>query len=120
MKDVGCTYSKHVDVTCMKNSSRSRPSFRANIFSASHEIRCTVWNVRLNYLVQTTSALVYVLNQMNPFHYLKIHFNLRERDHWGDQDVDGRIILRWIFRKCDVRAWTGPMWLMIGTGGGRL
>ena len=25
--------------------------------------------------------------------------NLRERDHWGDQDVDGRIILRWIFRK---------------------
>ena len=22
--------------------------------------------------------------------------NLRERDHWGDQDVDGRIILRWI------------------------
>ena len=25
--------------------------------------------------------------------------NLRERDHWGDQDVDGRIVLRWIFRK---------------------
>ena len=24
---------------------------------------------------------------------------LRERDHWGDPDVDGRIILRWIFRK---------------------
>jgi hypothetical protein len=22
---------------------------------------------------------------------------LRERDHWGDPDVDGRIILRWIF-----------------------
>jgi hypothetical protein len=25
--------------------------------------------------------------------------NQRERDHWGDPDVDGRIILRWIFRK---------------------
>jgi hypothetical protein len=25
--------------------------------------------------------------------------NLREGDHWGDKDVDGRIILRWIFRK---------------------
>jgi hypothetical protein len=25
--------------------------------------------------------------------------NLRERDHWGDPDVDGRIMLRWIFRK---------------------
>ena len=24
---------------------------------------------------------------------------LRERDHWGDPDVDVRIILRWIFRK---------------------
>ena len=25
----------------------------------------------------------------------------RERDHWGDQDVDGRIILRCIFRKLE-------------------
>ena len=25
--------------------------------------------------------------------------NRRERDHWGDPDVDGRIILRGIFRK---------------------
>jgi hypothetical protein len=28
--------------------------------------------------------------------------SLRERDHWGDPGVDGRIILRWIFRKWDV------------------
>jgi hypothetical protein len=25
--------------------------------------------------------------------------NLRERGHWGDPDVDRRIILRWICRK---------------------
>ena len=25
--------------------------------------------------------------------------NLRERDHLVDPDVDGRIILRWVFRK---------------------
>jgi len=24
--------------------------------------------------------------------------NLRKGDHWGDPGVDGRIILRWIFR----------------------
>jgi hypothetical protein len=29
--------------------------------------------------------------------------NLRESDHWEDPRVDGRIILRWIFRKLDVR-----------------
>jgi len=32
--------------------------------------------------------------------------NLRERDHLGDPGVDGRIILRWIFRKWDVN-WIG-------------
>jgi hypothetical protein len=33
--------------------------------------------------------------------------NLRERDHWGDLGVDGRIILRYNFRKWDVGVWTG-------------
>jgi hypothetical protein len=28
--------------------------------------------------------------------------NLRKRDHLEDPGVDGRIILRWIFRKWDV------------------
>jgi hypothetical protein len=28
--------------------------------------------------------------------------NLRERDHLEDAGVDGRIILRWIFRKWDL------------------
>jgi len=33
----------------------------------------------------------------------------------GDPGVDRRIILRWIFRKWDVRVWTGSSWLRIGT-----
>jgi hypothetical protein len=46
--------------------------------------------------------------------------NLRERDHFGDPDVDGKIILRWIFRKWNVGAWNGSSWLRIGTVGGHL
>jgi len=46
--------------------------------------------------------------------------NLGERDHWGDPGLDGRIILRFIFRKWDVGVWTGSSWLRIGTGGGYL
>jgi len=38
----------------------------------------------------------------------------------GNPDTDGRTILRWIFRKCDVGLWTGLIWLMTGTGGGHL
>jgi len=32
--------------------------------------------------------------------------------HWGDPDVDGRIILRWIFRKCE------GVWGLDGVGSG--
>ena len=46
--------------------------------------------------------------------------SLREIGHWGDQDVDGRIILRWIFRKFEGVVGTGWSWLRIGTGGGHL
>jgi len=45
--------------------------------------------------------------------------NLRERKHWGDLVVDGRIILRWIFGKWEgVEA--GWSWVRIGTDGGHL
>jgi len=46
--------------------------------------------------------------------------NLREKDNFQVPSVDGRIIIRWIFRKWDVRAWTGLIWLKIRTVGGQL
>jgi hypothetical protein len=45
---------------------------------------------------------------------------LREGDHWGDPGVDGKIILRWFFRKWYVGVWTGLKWVRIETVGGQL
>ena len=46
--------------------------------------------------------------------------NLGERDNTEDPGLDGRIIIRWIFRKWDEGTWTGLIWLRTGTGGGIL
>jgi hypothetical protein len=45
--------------------------------------------------------------------------DLREGEHLGDLGVDGKIILKLIFKKWD-GAWTELTWLRIGTGGGLL
>jgi hypothetical protein len=46
--------------------------------------------------------------------------DLRERGHWGDPEVDERIIFRCIFRKFEGVVGTGWSWFRIGTGGGHL
>jgi len=46
--------------------------------------------------------------------------NLKERNHLVGSGLDGIIILRWIFRKWDVRVRTVSAWLCRGTGGGHL
>jgi len=34
-----------------------------------------------------------------------------EQDHFEDIDLEGKIILKWSFKKYQVRAWTGLIWL---------
>jgi activator of HSP90 ATPase len=46
--------------------------------------------------------------------------NVKEIDHLAYLGVDGKIILRWKFRRWDVGVWTVLFWLRIGTGGGFL
>jgi hypothetical protein len=54
---------------------------------------------------------IYVVRQ------LKVKWkNLRERDHWGDPGLRGKIILKWILRKWDVGVWAALSWLRIGPG----
>jgi hypothetical protein len=38
------------------------------------------------------------------------------KNHLEDPGIDGRIILRCVFRKWEMGAWTISVWLRIGTG----
>jgi len=44
----------------------------------------------------------------------------REKDHWVKPDLDGRIILRWVFRNLNLGLCPGLSWFMIETGGGHM
>jgi len=55
----------------------------------------------------------------NPVYPFAVIHAVPRKCHWGDPDVDGRIILRWIFGKWE-GVETGWSWLRIGTDGGHL
>ena len=43
--------------------------------------------------------------------------NLKEREDLEDPSVNGSITLQWIFKTWGVEAWTGLIWIRIGTCG---
>ena len=88
-------------------------------------------NLELNALYSSLNIIIVIKSRMRWARHVActgrgeayIRFwwvNLRERNHLEDTGVDGRIILRWIFRKWNVGVWTGSSWLRIETGGGHL
>jgi hypothetical protein len=44
--------------------------------------------------------------------------NLKGTDHLGDKGRDGRVILKWILKKQDMRVRIGVIWVRIGTSNG--
>ena len=52
--------------------------------------------------------------------YARVGGNLRERNHLENPGIDGRTIIKWIFRKWDMGAWAGLICPRIGPGGGHL
>jgi len=51
-------------------------SLEANRFSASQEIPCILWNLKVHYCIHLSPSPVPLLNQINPAHILKIHFHI--------------------------------------------
>jgi hypothetical protein len=43
--------------------------------------------------------------------------NVKRRDNSKTSNISGRIILKWIFGKLNLRVWAGFMWLRTGTSG---
>ena len=43
--------------------------------------------------------------------------DLMETDHLKDQDIEGKIILKWMFKKWDGEKWSGSSWVRTETGG---
>jgi hypothetical protein len=78
---------------------------------------CPAWVVGHNLRLCVGSRLYIIITNKT---YSNEPIKPEERGYWGDSDVDGRIILRWIFRKLEGVLGIGWSWPRILTVGGHL
>ena len=100
---------------------RAVPSFHHFITSRNNlTFYLNFTNIRRNVTIQTETGR-FLKNIFRSFTDLIILLftNCRKRILQSDK-IDGRIILKWIFRKWEEGTWYGLNWLRIGTGGGHL
>jgi len=65
----------------LTHSMEQSPSWEANRFSASQEIPCNLWNLKVHYFIHKCLPPVPILSQLNLVHtptsdFLKIHLNI--------------------------------------------
>jgi len=64
-----------VDCTILLASSMKQcPSWEANLFSASQEIPCILWNQKVHYHIHKCAPPVHIPNQIDPVHAPTSHF----------------------------------------------
>jgi hypothetical protein len=61
-----------------------------------------------------------MLKYNNKTHIIFLCKNQKERDHYENIDIGGRIILKWILEKYGRVIWGVLIWFRMGTSGGLL
>ena len=102
-------------VSELEASTMRRPRPEVGFSAAEQENCCLFFRTSLD-------VILYFFARMGESReeYRDLGGNLRKRDHLEDPGVNGRVILRWNFRKCDVGEWNGSIWLRIETTSGHL
>ena len=90
-------------------------SLRQNIFFVFEKCYVCIQNLNIMCIYLFTN-----LSDLNAQQAYRSELNTLYLFYLEDPDVDGRIVLKWIFKNWDGEAWTGLIWIRTGTGGGRL